>query len=469
MRHLFARLLPRRIASQTTAVVLASMVLLHLALTAQFFFIEMRREGQGRDFIHAGTVVRWIAESPAGEVRRRVVADTARAFPALEIELTSTPPQGLPPGVSERGEDQWRFPPFDNLGPEVRVVDLISSHRVAPPSDRSEAAPGAGGPMSWLPGPPSGPGGQPRFAIALPGGDWLTLVDRPPQRPFFFGPWGISLVFVGLASALLGLWALWGLVGPLRALAAAARDFDIEGEAEPLPKRGPEEVRIAATAFEAMRRRIRALVEDRTRMLAAMGHDLRTPLTRMRLRSEFVADPALRAEFQRDLAGMNEMIDGALTYLAEGRHREAPALVDLPATIQTVLDGWVDLGRDVAYEGPGHLSRRVRPLAIERAIANLVDNALKYGGRCVVRLEATAGETMISVVDDGPGIAEGDREAMLKPFVRGDAARNMDDHRGFGLGLAIVKAVVDGHGGRLEFETVEPQGLEVRMILPRLD
>jgi len=472
MKRLLARLLPRRIASQTTAVVLASMVLLHLALTAQFFFIEMRRERQERDFVHAGTLVRLIAESPAGEARRRVVADAARAFPTLELDLTSTPPRGLPPNVSGPGEDRWRFPPFDNLGPEVRVVDLMPPDRgEAPPDPRGSppGAPGPGGAISWLARTPPGPGGPPRFAIALPGGDWLTLVDRPPQRPFFFGPWGVSFVFVGLASALLGLWALWGLVGPLRALAAAARDFDIEGEAEPLPKRGPEEVRIAATAFEAMRRRIRALVEDRTRMLAAMGHDLRTPLTRMRLRSEFVADPALRAEFQRDLAGMNEMIDGALTYLAEGRHREAPALVDLPATIQTVLDGWSDQGRDVAYEGPGHLSRRVRPMAIERAIANLVDNALKYGGRCVVRLEATAEETVISVVDDGPGIAVRDREAMLKPFVRGDAARNMDDHRGFGLGLAIVKAVVDGHGGRLEFETVEPQGLEVRMILPRLD
>lgn len=470
MRRLLARLLPRRIAAQTTAVVLLAMLLLHLALTAQFYFFELRRDERARDFVHAGTVIRLIAESPTGEARRRVVADAARAFPALELALTSTPPDGVAPQPPGRADDLRRLPPFDGLGPGVRVVEPMPTGGGEAPGDPRGRPPGPGGRGPGSGDRPPGPGGPMRFAIGFADGDWLSFVDRPPPPPprlFFFGPWGISLVFVGLASALLGLWALWGLVGPLKALAAAARDFDIEGETEPLPKRGPEEIRIAATAFEAMRRRIRGLVEDRTRMLAAMGHDLRTPLTRLRLRSEFVGDAALEAEIKRDLAGMNDMIEGALTYLTEGRHRETLGLVDLPATIQTVVDGWSDLGRDSVYEGPDHLSWRARPRAIERAIANLVDNALKYGNRCVVRLAVVGDEAMIAVVDDGPGIAEAEREAMVRPFVRGDAARNMDDHRGFGLGLAIVKAVVDGHHGRLTFASVEPHGLEVRMYLPR--
>ncbi len=275
------------------------------------------------------------------------------------------------------------------------------------------------------------------------------------------------MIFAGMASLLLGLWAARGLVGPLRALAAAAREFDIDGETKPLPRRGPEEIRVAAAAFEAMRRRIRSLVDDRTRMLAAMGHDLRTPITRLRLRSEFVTDEKLRADILCDLAGMTEMIEGALTYLSEGRHAEPLGLVDLSAMIQTICDPWVDLDRQIEYQGPDHMVRRVRPMAMGRALSNLVDNALKYGRRCIVRLsEDAAGGVVIEVEDDGPGIPEADHEAMLRPFVRGDAARNMDDHRGFGLGLAIVKAVIDGHGGRLVLSAAVPHGLIARVELP---
>ncbi len=454
MSTFLGRLMPRRIAAQSAAVVIASMALIHLAITAHLWLAENRAEDRRRDFVHAWTLVRMVTAAPRGEERERMLAGVARAYPTLEIALSRSPPDGV--GTAPVAERRPPLPPFVAIDPGVRVVAL---------------APEAGGAASSSLGAgPPGPFGGPRelrFAVGLADGDWIVFTDRPPPPPpFLFGPWGTTIVFVVLSSALLGLWAARGLVGPLRALAAAARDFDIEADPAPLPARGPEEVRVAAIAFEAMRRRIRTLVEDRTRMLAAMGHDLRTPLTRLRLRSEFVGDDGLRSEIQRDLAAMNAMIDGALTYLAEGRHREAVGLVDLSATLQTICDGWTDLGRDVTFEGPEHLVWRVRPLAIERAFANLVDNALKFGTRCVVRLGESGDHVVATVEDDGPGIAEAEREAMLKPFVRGDTARNMDDSRGFGLGLAIVKAVVDGHGGRLGLEAVEPHGLRVRITLP---
>ncbi|MDK9697378.1 MAG: ATP-binding protein [Siculibacillus sp.] len=448
MTESLARLLPRRIAAQTAAVVILSLVLIHVALTA---FVLLRDEGEARrnaDFVHIATLVRIVAATPAGDRRERLVATMAATFPGMEASLSGAPPSEGEIGPGGGGP---RPPPhFAELGPGIRVVDLDpAGGRIASQS----VAFGASRPR--------------RFAIGLPDGDWIRLVDRPPPPPpFFFGPWGMSLAIIVVSTILLGLWAARGLVGPLRALAAAARDFDIEGEIEPLPARGPEEVRVAASAFEAMRRRIRALVEDRTHMLAAMGHDLRTPLTRLRLRSEFVADAALREEIQRDLSGMNAMIDGALTYLAEGRHRETCGLVDVAVMVQTISDGHADLGRDITFHGPDHLVARIRPSAFERAVINLVDNALKFGTRCEVRLTVAGRDLVIEVEDDGPGIAETERAAMLRPFVRGDAARNMDEARGFGLGLAIVAAVVDGHAGELTFDAVAPHGLVARIRLP---
>ena len=446
--------MPRRIAAQSAAVVIAAMALIHLAIIAHLWLLENRAEDRRHHFVPAWNLVRVVTAAPRGVERERMVAGVMSAYPTLRMTLSRSPPNG----VSELHEGAARrptLPPFVEIDPDVRVVELASE-----PGDEESPIVAAG---------PAGPFAVPRalrFAVGLADGDWIVFTDRPPPPPLPFGPWGTTIVFVALSSALLGLWAVRGLVGPLKALATAARDFDIEAEPAPLPRRGPEEVRVAASAFEAMRRRIRALVEDRTRMLAAMGHDLRTPLTRLRLRSEFVGDEALKAEIQRDLAAMNGMIEGALTYLTEGRHREAIGLVDLSATLQTICDGWNDLGRDVTFEGPDHLVRRVRPIAIERAFANLVDNALKFGDRCTVRLGEARGAVVVEVEDDGPGIAEAEREAMLRPFVRGDAARNMDEARGFGLGLAIVDAVVDGHGGRLDLETATPHGLLVRITLP---
>jgi signal transduction histidine kinase len=455
MRTLFGRLMPRRIATQSAAVVVASVVLIHLAITAQLWLLESRVEVQRREFVPAWHFVRVVTSARQGDERERMIAGLSRAYPSIDLTLSRSPPSGATMTL-DPAEHRPPLPLYVEIDSNLVVKELTSeTNGFASPAT-------AAGPTGSFVGV-----GAHRFAVGLPDGDWISFTDRPPPRPqVLFGPWGTTVIFVALSSILLGLWAVRGLVGPLKAFAAAAREFDIEGEPAPLPRHGPEEVRVAASAFEAMRLRIRGLVEDRTRMLAAMGHDLRTPLTRLRLRSEFVGDDAIKAEIQRDLAAMNGMIEGALTYLTEGRHREAIGLVDLSATLQTICDGWNDLGRDVTFEGPDHLVRRVRPIAIERAFANLVDNALKFGNRCTIRLEALKGAVVVEVEDDGPGIAEADREGMLRPFVRGDVARNMDEARGFGLGLAVVKAVVDGHDGRLDLESATPHGLLVRITLP---
>lgn len=446
MSGILRRLTSTRIAAQLAAVVILAVVLIQLVVIASFHFLH-EPTGQ-RDFVHVGTLVQLLAAEHRGEDRAHMVAEVARIFPELRPRLVSEPPAGM-----VRMDEAHAEGPFGGLHRHVRgdlVIGVVGGSAPPPPPPWFSARP------------------LPReIAVGMPDGEWLLLDEPPPPPPPPVGPFTASLIFGAVSVVLLGLWAARTLVRPLRSLAVAARDFDIESEPHPLVDAGPEEVRVASRAFDAMRERIRVLVEDRTGMLAAMGHDLRTPITRLRLRSEFVADDALRTEFLRDLGLMNDMIEGALTYLREGRHHEKPGLVDLAALLATICDQFEDMGHRVVYQGPDHLVRRLRPQALGRAFTNLVDNATKFGSETTVRLIArTEGACRIEVEDDGPGIPPEDREAMLRPFARGDAARNLDNPTGFGLGLAIVRAVVEGHRGRLTLETGAAGGLRVVVELP---
>jgi signal transduction histidine kinase len=441
MKRLLRRLLPTRIAAQMAAVVIISLVLIQVVVSSAFHFLH---EPYGpHEFVHIGTLVHLVAAETPGSDRQHMMAEVERAFPELHARLTRDPPQLIAVMAMEGG------------GPELLgglAAKLTGRYRVGLVAE----------PRAQI-------GGQVARTVAIGFSDdeWLVLDEPPHPPPPAIGPLTASLSFGVICALLLGLWAARNLVRPLRSLAIAARDFDIEAEPHPLIVGGPEEVRVAARAFDAMRARIRTLVEDRTGMLAAMGHDLRTPITRLRLRAEFLTDEKLRAEFLRDLGSMNDMIEGALTYLREGRHQEKTGLVDLAAMLETICDQFVDMGHAVTYEGPDHLARRVRPHALTRALTNLVDNATKYGTRVEVRLSATdKGGCRIEVEDDGPGIPAADRDAMLRPFARGDAARNMNDGSGFGLGLAIVRAVVEGHRGTVTLADGASGGLLAIVDLP---
>jgi signal transduction histidine kinase len=215
-----------------------------------------------------------------------------------------------------------------------------------------------------------------------------------------------------------------------------------------------------------MHRRIRALVEDRTRMLAALGHDMRTPLTRLRLRSEFVADETLRRQILSDVDRMKDMTQAAVSYLRDGQAAQAMMPVDAASILQTICDEFADMGHRVEYTGPDHLTVEARPGELQRAVTNLVDNAVRYGQVVHVRLTRQDTTIRIEVEDDGPGIAAADRSAMLQPFIRGDEARNMDEPTGFGLGLAIASAVVGALRGKLTLDDAPARGLVARIELP---
>ena len=257
------------------------------------------------------------------------------------------------------------------------------------------------------------------------------------------------------------------MTGPLRRLAAAAERVGRDPR-EPvrLATDGPVEVREAAAAFNRMQARIARLVEDRTEALAAMSHDLRTPLARLRLRAEFLPEGEDRARIEAEVSEMEAMVAQTLDYVREGRDGEPAVPTDLAAILQTLASDASDAGHDVAYEGPARAVLPLRRLAAKRAFANLVDNAVRHGTG-PVRLsiaEAGRGEVVARVADAGPGIAERDRARALDPFVQLDASRGAV---GAGLGLAIARRFAEASGGRLELGRSEAGGLLASVALPR--
>ncbi|QAY79221.1 ATP-binding protein [Sphingosinicella sp. BN140058] len=253
----------------------------------------------------------------------------------------------------------------------------------------------------------------------------------------------------------------------LRPMGELARAAEAVGQGRELlvEERGPGEVRRVIRAFNAMQTRIHRLIADRTQALAAAGHDLRTPLARLRLRSEAIADADLRKAIFGDLGEMEEMIESLLAYFGGETDPQPPVRVDLAVLIDTLVDEVRDLGGAVTYAGPRHAEMQLRPAAIKRALRNLVDNGLHYGGGADVSLRMTNDWAIIAVEDDGPGIPEDRMEEALRPFSRLDGARARNT-AGLGLGLSIVERIVRSEGGDFRIANRSVRGLRAEIRLP---
>ncbi len=425
----------RRISGQIAALVVASIVMLHLIITAVFL---MERRDPPDPFMHDGNAhlaaaVQLLGTAPASE-RPHLIADIARAFPQLDIE--ELPPGSAASPSEPQGFDLHRL--RRRLGPDYRIFVLTPN------------------------------GVARRIGIALPDGTAVSA-DVAPDRhspPFWGGPWMMTLSFAVISVTLLGLWAARSVSAPLSAFAKAAESFSLNSATAPLPERGPEEIRFVAQALNRMRERIGGLIDDRTRMLAAISHDLRTPITRMRLRSEFIEDEVNRSRMLADLDQMRSMLESVLSFLRNDRKPESLTLVDLASALQLVTDQFADMGHKVTYVGPDHAMATARPDDLHRSVTNLVENAVRFGAEATVRLRMSPDSAMIDVEDDGPGISDAHKADMLEPFVRGDNARNMDEAAGFGLGLSIARAVALAHGGELSLHDKKPHGLIVRIQIP---
>lgn len=306
------------------------------------------------------------------------------------------------------------------------------------------------------------------ISMKLPDETWVnvSLVSWSPRAPPSHGVLlSTSLMALG-AVIITALFIRW-LTRPLSTFAVAASRLYRSAEAVPVPEEGPREVRALASAFNEMQRRITRLIDDRTQALAAVSHDLKTPITRLRFRIDDIADNAVRKAAEADLADMERMIDQTLAYLRGDRAEEDVKPVDLVAILETVTDDLADAGQAVSLAGSKSAVLPGRRLALKRAFGNLIENALKYGKSARVTVVEHGDMVEVKIADDGPGIAPADIDRALAPFVRLEPSRNPETG-GFGLGLPIALAIIQGHEGKLTLTNGASGGLIVTVTLPKL-
>ncbi|MBP9149900.1 MAG: HAMP domain-containing protein [Rhodoferax sp.] len=272
----------------------------------------------------------------------------------------------------------------------------------------------------------------------------------------------ISVVLVGAVVTI----AVRQSTRPLQRLAQAADALGSNLDAPALAEEGPTETRRAAQAFNTMQTRIRRLVSERARALAAVSHDLRTPLTRLRLRTELIDDDSLRQQMTSDLEAMATMIDGTLDYLRGLQTQEPVRPIDINALLESMIEDALVLGRGIHLDGRALQPYQARLSALRRALQNLIDNAFKYGGSALIRVEDTTTSLNISVLDHGPGIAPENLDKVTDAYYRVDSARSRHGD-GVGLGLSIVKDIALLHGGELRLTNLPQGGLSATLHLPR--
>lgn len=304
------------------------------------------------------------------------------------------------------------------------------------------------------------------IAVDLGGGSWLNARARlPGPRPAPVSALAgalVSLIAVGIGAALVSR----QIGRPLADLATAAQALGSGQTQVEAPVSGPEDVRRASTAFNTMAQRLGRQLNRQRQMLWALSHDLRTPITAIRLRAELIDDEPTRQRLLASVDEMERLTEQALALARAGASEEARSQVDLSEIARTLCGELQDMGINAKADAPTPVTAECRPSEVARALRNLAENAAKYGGGGVMRAyRSGAGEAVVEVVDDGPGVAPDQLERLAAPFFRADDARN-SEAGGAGLGLAIAQAIAEAHGGRLEFANRAPVGFSAKLTLP---
>lgn len=304
-------------------------------------------------------------------------------------------------------------------------------------------------------------------ALKLADGSFLTFRSAHAPGLARLGSWAYlataMAILVGVAAVVL----MHRIAGPLRDLTRATGEIG-HGKVVPVQEAGPDETRGIARALNAMQERIHRLVTERTQALAAVSHDLRTPIARLRLRLDGLPEGSETRAMASDLDDMQAMVDSTLAYMRGDADPELRQVTNVASFLMSVADAASDAGRDVSYAGPGRALATVRPVALRRALDNIVDNAVRYGSRALISLAVGPKELVLTVDDDGPGIAPDQVARVFEPFTRLEASRNRNTG-GTGLGLTIARRIVEAEGGSIAMANRPEGGLRVQISLPRGD
>ena len=354
------------------------------------------------------------------------------------------------------------------LGDRVRaVVPSPAARGVAPPPPPPDMPMMQG--MGGMPGmgPVTGHAADFEVQVALKDGTLVTFdTSLSPADASIPRRVVTTLAVLLFTVVALSLVAVRWVTRPLSTLAGAAESLGEDINRPPLAERGPTEVRRAAKAFNTMQSRLARFINDRTRVLAAMSHDLKTPLTRIRLRAELLDDAEVRGKFLKDVEEMQSMITQALDFMRDAASKEPSQPLDVMALLESMQDDYRDAGRPFEVRGTAKDSYSARPLALRRCLANLIDNAIRYGRTPSVEVQERPGELAIRVLDEGPGMPEADLERAFEPFFRVEASRSRDTG-GTGLGLGIARNIARAHGGDITLANRPEGGLEATLALPR--
>lgn len=409
----------------------------------------------------------------------------------------------------------WAQKPVDRSGLLNEVSDVVRIIEAAPPSLRPSLASAAGSSskrVRWIPAateaaafldasggqeegvarmvavathhtarvlqetrpkymPPEldfGQRGLPEHMMAVRLLDLSWVIFSSPTRAWGLPQpvrWLIWMLFLAVSISLFTVLAARRFAAPIRELAMAVRGFGLDPQARAIPESGPRELRQVIRTFNEMKGQIQKFVSYRTMMLAAISHDLRTPLTRIRLRGELIEDAEQQARLFRDVDEMQAMVDGALALFRDDAVSEPTTTFDLANVLLTIQDDYADQKVEIGYEGPMHAVYRGRPLALKRTFSNLVENAIKYATPPAIGLLLESNAYVVVIRDRGPGIPDGALADVFLPYYRLEKSRNRNTG-GVGLGLTMAQAVVHGHGGEIELRNRPSGGLEARIVLP---
>lgn len=429
------------IAGRIVAVLLLTL-LLEFGVSTMLYERASRfavREDEAHRLAEHLVISRKLIADEASEVRAEEAAELTTDRYALRWERSLPPPPPIAPSLDSMRDQIVAWEP--SLAAADLRVQLVSPGR-----------------------DPYVTGG-----LTLPDGSWLYFRTVAPLVTVDLALERILLTLIpAVALMIVAILVVRRMLFPLRRLAAAADDFGAS-DGGAVPEAGPGDVRRVTAAFNRMQQRIRRLISDQTQALAAVGHDLRTPLARLKLRADGIGDTSLRQAVEGDVAEMEAMVASLLAFLGGADDPEQAVRIDVAVMAATIVDSLCDAGHSAEYDGPDHLELTVKPVSLKRAVNNLTSNAVRYGEQVWLRVSKdvshVGGGIVIAVEDDGPGISEADLSRVLEPFVRLDDARGRDTV-GFGLGLAIVVRTVDRLGGTFALSNRAEGGLRAVITLP---